>query len=591
MQTTLPLLESSEGRYLATNPNSASGSVSRSSGVYGAHAYHTKIPPEAIEPYLLEHTRTGAFVLDPFCGSGMTGVAARRTGRHAILSDLSPAAVHIAANYTTPCEPAAYGRAVERIAKSSEAVRTSLYSTHCHSCGELATTAYVIWSDVRKCPHCGAESRLWEHRATGLRNLSCTACGRSYAKKSAALLGEVPVRVSFDCLSCGRLERDPTIEDLDRTVRLRSEISSWYPNVGFGPDREMWRRGHADLGIQSVADFYSPRNLAALSALWERIADEPDARLKSALKFTFTAIANRASRRYQWNAKRPTNVLGGTLYVSSLRYEFNVFSLWSRKVAAVKKLFETTFNDPGSAEISLASATRLPLADKSVDYCFTDPPFGANIVYSDCSLLWEGWLGALTNPIDEAIVTRHRSTEAGGKTVSAYGHIMTNAFRELGRVLKRGVPLTLVFQNTDPAVWAVIDQGLAEAGFDVLGAETLHKAQPSFKGVKAQEEGEQVAPTDVVLLLRSGGPVKPSGPRASVRDVIWRAIEAELNNVGSGSSRRRSIGHLYAIAVAAALGARLPTDEVTFASVEALIREKGALDQLSTSKVSANVAP
>ena len=559
--------------------------------MYGAHAYHTKIPPEAIQPYLLEYTGPGASVIDPFCGSGMTGVAARRTGRHAILSDLSPAAVHIAANYTTPCEPGGYGRAVERIARSYETVSKSLYSTHCHSCGGVATTAYVIWSDVRTCPHCNHESRLWEHRITGLRNLSCSSCGRSYAKKSAALVGEVPVRVSFDCPSCGRLERDTTTEDLDRTDRSRSEISSWYPDVAFGPEREMWRRGHADLGIQSVADFYSPRNLAALSALWEKIAEEPDARLKSALKFTFTAIANRASRRYQWNAKRPTNVLGGTLYVSSLRYEFNVFSLWSRKVAAVKKLFETTFNDPGSAEIILASATRLPLADGSVDYCFTDPPFGANIVYSDCSLLWESWLGALTNPRDEAIVTRHRSTEAGGKTVSAYGSLMASAFRELVRVLKKGAPLTLVFQNTDPTVWTAIQQGIGEAGFDVLGAETLHKAQPSFKGVKAQEEGEQVAATDVVLLLRSGRTTRPAATSASIRAVIWRAIEAELKEVGSGSSRRQSIGHLYAVAVAAALGAHLPTHDVTFESVEALIRENGALHRESIAEVSVDVAP
>lgn len=559
--------------------------------MYGAHAYHTKIPPEAIQPYLLEYTGPGASVLDPFCGSGMTGVAARRTGRHAILSDLSPAAVHIAANYTTPCEPAAYGRAVERIARSCEAISNSLYSTHCHSCGAVATTAYVIWSDVRTCPHCNNESRLWEHRVSGLRNLTCSSCGRSYAKKSAALVGEVPVRVSFDCPSCGRLERDTTIEDLDRTDRSRSEISSWYPDVAFGPDREMWRRGHADLGIQSVADFYSPRNLAALSALWEKIAEEPDARLNSALKFTFTAIANRASRRYQWNAKRPTNVLGGTLYVSSLRYEFNVFSLWSRKVAAVKKLFGATFKDPGTAEVSLASATRLPLADGSVDYCFTDPPFGANIVYSDCSLLWESWLGALTNPRDEAIVTRHRSTEAGGKTVSAYGHLMGNAFRELVRVLKKGASATLVFQNTDPAVWAAIQEGIDDAGFVVIGAETLHKAQPSFKGVKAQEEGEHVAATDVVLLLRSGPATKRSAPIVSLWDVLWRAIELELNQVGSGSTRRRSIGHLYAVAVAAAVGAGLPTHEVTFENLEGLLRERGALDRISPLEVSADVAP
>ena len=35
--------------------------------------------------------------------------------------------------------------------------------------------------------------------------------------------------------------------------------------------------------------------------------------------------------------------------------------------------------------------------DHSVDYIFTDPPFGQNIFYADCSLLWESWLQTYTD--------------------------------------------------------------------------------------------------------------------------------------------------------------------------------------------------
>jgi hypothetical protein len=92
--------------------------------IYNAHSYHTKVPPRAIIPYILHYTEPGDLVLDPFCGSGMTGVGARmcaeppddlldqfpdlrqRIGpRHAILNDLSPAACHIARNYCTPEPP------------------------------------------------------------------------------------------------------------------------------------------------------------------------------------------------------------------------------------------------------------------------------------------------------------------------------------------------------------------------------------------------------------------------------------------------------------------------------------------------------
>src|SRR5205085_918090 len=60
----------------------------KNSQAYRAHSYHTKVPPEAIQKLIRHHTSEGQLVADPFCGSGMTGVAAILEGRHAVLSDL-----------------------------------------------------------------------------------------------------------------------------------------------------------------------------------------------------------------------------------------------------------------------------------------------------------------------------------------------------------------------------------------------------------------------------------------------------------------------------------------------------------------------
>ena len=45
-----------------------------------AHAYHTKVPYRAIMRYILHYTDPGDIVLDGFCGTGMTGVAAHMCG-------------------------------------------------------------------------------------------------------------------------------------------------------------------------------------------------------------------------------------------------------------------------------------------------------------------------------------------------------------------------------------------------------------------------------------------------------------------------------------------------------------------------------
>jgi hypothetical protein len=116
--------------------------------IYNAHSYHTKVPPRSIIPYILHYTQPGDVILDPFCGSGMTGVAAQmcadppkdlleqfpelkdRVGpRACILNDLSPAACHIAYNYNTPVDVDALRHEFERIKAAVKDEFDWLYGT------------------------------------------------------------------------------------------------------------------------------------------------------------------------------------------------------------------------------------------------------------------------------------------------------------------------------------------------------------------------------------------------------------------------------------------------------------------------------
>ena len=96
--------------------------------------------------------------------------------------------------------------------------------------------------------------------------------------------------------------------------------------------------------------------------------------------------------RYQWSAKRPLNAQNQTYYIAPVYFEWNVFDLYGRKVNAVIRANEAVFDggDLFSTGVlpdvgyEIASAERLAhLDDRSVDYVFTDPPFGSNIFYSD----------------------------------------------------------------------------------------------------------------------------------------------------------------------------------------------------------------
>lgn len=65
-----------------------------------SEAHFATFPPDLIRPCILAGSRPGDTVLDPFGGSGTTGMVATEQGRHGILIELNPEYAEIAKNRT-----------------------------------------------------------------------------------------------------------------------------------------------------------------------------------------------------------------------------------------------------------------------------------------------------------------------------------------------------------------------------------------------------------------------------------------------------------------------------------------------------------
>src|SRR5262249_2018260 len=129
--------------------------------VYAFHPYHTKVPPEIIRTLIEHYTDPGDVILDGFCGSGMTGVAAREAGRHAILVDLCPVAGFISG---VNCQSHDGCRAVQvlgEVTAASEEAWANLYQTEEN--GELLPVNYFVWSDAFRCPDCAGQFPFFPH--------------------------------------------------------------------------------------------------------------------------------------------------------------------------------------------------------------------------------------------------------------------------------------------------------------------------------------------------------------------------------------------------------------------------------------------
>ena len=92
--------------------------TTKATAIYNMHVYWSKKPHTAIRQYIRHYTKPGDIVLDPFCGSGGTALAALLEGRKAIAIDRSPAATFITKNHCTPVDPdqlrEAFGRRSQR---------------------------------------------------------------------------------------------------------------------------------------------------------------------------------------------------------------------------------------------------------------------------------------------------------------------------------------------------------------------------------------------------------------------------------------------------------------------------------------------
>jgi DNA modification methylase len=486
-------------------PYADSITAGKNTYVYDAHTYHTKVPPQGIELLIAYYTRPDDVVLDPFCGSGMTGIAATEIGRRAILSDLSPAAAFIAWNLNTPIDPAIYLEAVQQMLMEAETLEQNLYSTRCRDCHKLVPMLYTVWSYGFLCNHCSREFVLWDvardeqprARDSKIKSeFACPHCHAHLKKRSLQRTQRYPVQIGYKCCERG-LKESTSAPDKD-DLALLAEIeqrglpsSLWYPTTAF-PEGVNTKQPLA-AGITSVNRAYTPRALHALAWLWARAQQWPDPGVKNKLLFTLTSLYQRItvfSEFRFWGGSGNT----ANYNVPAIMNEQNVFRAFERKANTISWYFKHAALKERQVQVSAQSATYLPqLADGSVDYIFTDPPFGGNINYSEMNFLWESWLGVFTDTREEAIVNKVQH-----KGLAEYCDLLTAAFTEARRVLKNGGWLSIVFHNSSEKVWESLQRAVGRAGFEIKGTQTFDKEHGTFK----QFVSENAVGYDLVIHCR-----------------------------------------------------------------------------------------
>ena len=550
-------------------PFAADVSEGKNHPIYNAHSYHTKVPHKAIMRYILHYTNPGDIVFDGFCGTGMTGVAAQLCGdrnavlelgyqvkldgtvlqeeiddngkkdwvafsklgiRRAVLNDLSPAATFIAYNYNTPVDVSVFERDATRLFDEIENECGWMYET-LHSDGKSkGKINYTVWSDVFVCPVCSQEVVFWEaavdkDERSVKDDFTCPHCSTRLTKRnmerawvnkfddsindSVRQAKQLPVLISYT-VNGKRAEKSPDASDLALINKIEnSVIPYWFPSQQMIDGKETRRNDPA--GITHAHHYYTKRNLWVLSAFLRR----SDIKLRLVFQ---SIVATLCSRLVRYNmGKRGNGPLSGTLYISSLNAEAEVLKVARGKIKDFSRAFISTEN----SLVQCQSLQNTGISSNSLDYIFIDPPFGANLNYSELNFLWESWLKVITNNIPEAI---ENSTQ--GKGANEYRNLMTSCFLEAYRVLKPGRWMTVEFSNTNAAVWNGIQTALAEAGFIIANVSALDKQQGSFKAVNTPTAVKQ----DLVISAYkpNGGFEERFQKEAQTEEGVWDFIRTHL---------------------------------------------------------------
>ena len=465
--------------------------TTKATAIYNMHTYWSKKPHDAIREYIRHYTQPGDLVLDPFCGSGGTALAALMEGRKAIAIDRSPAATFITKNYCTPVDVNELQAAFEELKRKVKSDMDWLYETRCDRCGGKATTAYTVYSQVFQCPRCMNKVALFDCEEAKSETTAgkpkkiniCPHCAKRNITEEIVTrserFGAIPVLVRYHCENGCKPTRDERRHndtskkkreyfekyDLAKIREIEAKpIPHWYPTnrmMNAPEDQECWgvkwRAGTSN--FRTVDELFTKRNLWALASILNGIKSL--SKYQDALMFSFTSVLLKSSRMMAHNDDGIGRIQKGTYYLPQILHDVHVLGFMQEAVSDMIAGYDSFGIVNNQLMISTSDARQLDLPTRSADYIFTDPPYADKVQYGELNFIWEAWLDVDTHWHNAEIIVN----ELRGKTETDWSDSMRLVLGECFRVLKSGRCISLCYHDTSEGTWASVQDLMAEAGF------------------------------------------------------------------------------------------------------------------------------
>ncbi len=188
--------------------------------------------------------------------------------------------------------------------------------------------------------------------------------------------------------------------------------------------------------------------------------------------------------------------------------------------------------------VSHASATRLPYPDNHFDAVLTDPPYYDNVPYSYLSDFFYVWLKRTVGHLYPDLFATPLTPK--GEEIVAYTHgdggleegkrrfeiMLSQAFREIHRVLKPGGIALIIYAYKTTAGWETVINALLDSSLVVSSAWPLSTEMQS-----RLRANESAALASSIYIVARKVERKPTGFYNEVREELRRHLERKLERL------------------------------------------------------------
>jgi len=359
------------------------------------------------------------------------------------------------------------------------------------------------------------------------------------------LSSTAPLRQTFERVAQGCSRQVHEIEKDEAVAR------QWLKKLPLPENIRLPRNSDADF----FYDMFTPRQLAGVALIKQTIERETGP-VRDLLLLAWSASLAKLNKTFL-SAKGRAESRGGSSIFSIYRYklaarsvELPIWETFHGRVLNVMAAKDEVLRlrdyraKPSGGSLDLDSeknfrvlAQDAATLDKvikpgSVDYIFTDPPYGAFISYLDLSILWNHWLGF---PIADE--TREQETIVGGERSHSEEHYKQSLARSIQtsfRLLKPDRWFSIVFQHWDTSYFATILETAHECGGELKAAITqtgdviwsMHKKKNSARVLA----GEMILTFYKPAKARKPAPLAKTSPEVDSAAILPEVFDACLNN-------------------------------------------------------------